>query len=654
VLSAKKGGENLGDREFSFELKDGEGKLVETVSGVKAGDTAEFKKFEYADLSAVGTYTYTIREVNDGQAGVTYDEHVETVIIEVKDGGDGTLAVTYNGAETFETPEFVNSFGGPVKVKKVDVATGKELEGATIQILDSEGNTVDEWVSSAEAHETLGLVPGVTYTLRETAAPYGYKMAADISFEIDETGSVITAGTLDEEGALLMEDEMETVTAAVKKVWDDDDNRDGVRPLSLKVDLLANGEVCGSVTLSSANNWIAVMKGLPKISEGKDIEYTWSEANLETMGYKLTGSVTNGHVTTLTNTYITETTEISVRKAWNDNNNAGGKRPESILVQLYADGVACGEAVALSAANGWAYTWTELAVNTNDRGLTGEQKAIRYTVEETEIPEGYASVTSGSAAGGFVITNTMEYGRLILEKTFEIEEIEIEEEPEEQLIQIPVIKSWDDNGNKDGNRPASVTVHLFAGGTEVASAELNEGNGWRTVFADLPAMADGNAIVYHVTEDAVPMYSAQINGFNINNVYQPELTSATVRKVWNDEDNKHQVRPLNIHATLSNGTTVVLSEANGWTATVSDLPTVVNGEPVTYTWTEQEIVGYSLEKTEVIGNTTIFTNKVYERPAPPADQKKPNNGGDNWYIFEGYDTPLGVEVIINHVGDCFD
>ena len=87
---------------------------------------------------------------------------------------------------------------------------------------------------------------------------------------------------------------------------------------------------------------------------------------------------------------------------------------------------------------------------------------------------------------------------------------------------------------------------------------------------------------------------------------------------------------------------------------MEELPAIINGQPVTYTWTEQEMVGYTLEKTEHEGNTTTFTNKMYEKALVPDDQKPPKGPGTTVYVFEEYDTPLGVEVVINHVGDCFD
>lgn len=75
-------------------------------------------------------------------------------------------------------------------VYKTDLTTGEELPGATLQVLDSEGNIVEEWVSTDEPHdilalhdETQGLKDG-KYTLREITAPYGYDTAEDVEFEV--------------------------------------------------------------------------------------------------------------------------------------------------------------------------------------------------------------------------------------------------------------------------------------------------------------------------------------------------------------------------------------------------------------------------------------------------------------------------------------
>ena len=107
-----------------------------------------------------------------------------------------------------------------VKVSKVDIADGKELEGAHIQIIDKDGNVVEEWDSTKEVHEVTGLHTGETYTLKETVAPLGYTIATETTFEIDATGKVTTTGTMTEGGVILVEDSITEVKVSKVDIAD--------------------------------------------------------------------------------------------------------------------------------------------------------------------------------------------------------------------------------------------------------------------------------------------------------------------------------------------------------------------------------------------------------------------------------------------------
>ena len=86
-----------------------------------------------------------------------------------------------------------------VRISKRDITTGEELPGATLQIIDEDGNVVEEWVSTDEAHFIKGkLIAGKEYTLRETIAPDGYEIANEISFTVNEDGSVTEVVMYDE------------------------------------------------------------------------------------------------------------------------------------------------------------------------------------------------------------------------------------------------------------------------------------------------------------------------------------------------------------------------------------------------------------------------------------------------------------------------
>lgn len=78
-----------------------------------------------------------------------------------------------------------------VKISKQDIATGSELPGATLQVIDKDGNIIEEWVSSSEAHFIEAkLTADETYTLREMTAPQGYEIAEDIEFTVNADGTV--------------------------------------------------------------------------------------------------------------------------------------------------------------------------------------------------------------------------------------------------------------------------------------------------------------------------------------------------------------------------------------------------------------------------------------------------------------------------------
>ena len=99
---------------------------------------------------------------------------------------------------------------------------------------------------------------------------------------------------------------------------------------------------------------------------------------------------------------------------------------------------------------------------------------------------------------------------------------------------------------------------------------------------------------------------------------------------------------------------MILSKENNWTATVDNLPTVVDGQKVTYSWSEQSVLGYTLDGVVTKEGITTFTNRPWQRPEEPTQGKKPKTPGEPFETIDEYDTPLGVEVVINHVGDCYD
>ena len=346
-----------------------------------------------------------------------------------------------------------------------------------------------------------------------------------------------------------------------QKIWDDGNNQDGKRPESITVNLFANGEKIDSkaVKADAEGNWKYSFKNLPKYANGQLISYTVTEDVVPEYTTEISG-------TTIINKYQPGKTSISVIKAWEDGNNQDGLRPTDIKVQLYADGTPEGEEITLNAGNQWSYTWSDL-----DEMKSGQK--IVYTVKEVGKIVGYDTVISGEAKTGYVITNS--------------------HTPE--LTKISGEKIWDDGDNQDGKRPESITVNLLANGQKTDSKVVKadkEGN-WSYTFQNLPKYANGEPIIYTVTEDTVTDYTTEVTGTTIINKYQPGKTSITVTKAWEDFNDHNGIRPSEIKVQLyadgeAQGEEITLNAEKQWTYIWTDLDERKAGELIDYTVKETE------------------------------------------------------------------
>lgn len=111
---------------------------------------------------------------------------------------------------------------------------------------------------------------------------------------------------------------------------------------------------------------------------------------------------TTGGSATVTNNYTQNTTSINVEKKWGGDDDYTDLRPESITVQLLADGTAVsGKTLTLNAGSSWKGTFADLPTHKDGQEIT-------YTVQEVNV-SGYKSEVSGNATTGFTITNTAKW-----------------------------------------------------------------------------------------------------------------------------------------------------------------------------------------------------------------------------------------------------
>ena len=209
------------------------------------------------------------------------------------------------------------------------------------------------------------------------------------------------------------------------------------------------------MTLNQANNWSAEETGLAKYTTGVENEYFWTEGSIT--GYMLKNGSTmnsdNAYITTLTNEHTPEKTSATVEKRWRDNDNQDQKRPEKITVILKksVNGLAgtVGTYTLTAGADGsWKKTVDDLPKYENGT-------EIQYFWEESqEGLNGYQPLPSETANNRTLLVNAYT--------------------PEETSVSVQ--KVWNDDGNRDGIRPESITVILYAEADGVARHKGRRGS----------------------------------------------------------------------------------------------------------------------------------------------------------------------------------
>ena len=577
-------GRELKAEEFEFTLTDQDGKVKETVKNDKDGNIA----FSELEFDKAGTYTFKIAEKAGSDTSIKFDTKTVTATVTVVDKGKGALeaTVSYDDEKAFEntyTPAKTQ-----VSVKKVwkdeNNQDGKRPTSVTVKLIADgqdtgktlELNAANDWTGSfKDLDADKGGTP-IQYTVVEvTVAGYTSKVTGDAAsgFTITNSYSPETvdvkatknwddannqdgkrptkitinlladgkkvdskeiqaaadgtwtveftklakykAGkeikyTVTEEAVAEYESTITDFTITnkyapkaidykVTKVWNDANNQDGKRPESVTVQLYKKVGDADPVAVegkkltltakdkTDANTWVASFTNLPQYEAGKEITYSIKEVDVPA-GYE--ASVT-GQV--VTNTHNPDTVILSGTKVWKDNNNQDGKRTTSVKVQIL-NGDKVVQEIEVSEKTGWKFESKKLPKYENGKEIT-------YTVKETAMTEYKATITTDKD-GKYTITN--------------------EHTPEKTAVKGH--KIWKDEDNKDGIRPASITVKLLADGKETGqTATVSETSGWTYEFTGLDRYQEGKEIAYTVEEVNVPDgYTASVEGYNITNTHTPE------------------------------------------------------------------------------------------------------------------------------------
>lgn len=364
------------------------------------------------------------------------------------------------------------------------------------------------------------------------------------------------------------------------------------------------------------SNWTASMQGVRKDSTGTALIWTtgstgkqtfellpgryWLEETAAPDGYQTMSPITitvgadgvvtvNGHNVTDKNGAgqiqaldAPKTTNLTVNKVWNDNDDQDGKR-RTVTFDLYrklageddytkVDGQS--RDVNVNAGDSAAY-WFDLPVVVD--GKQAEYKAVEattidgYTAQCTDP----ASMADGSGMA-MTCTNT--------------------HTPE--TTSLGVNKVWNDADNQDGSRPDSITVHLVKNGVRTEqSATLSVANNWSNAnaFTNLPVYENGMKITYGVQEDVLSGYTVTTDGVDkdhditLTNTHHPNN-----EKVWFSKQSLggQELAGATMRLTGTLDDTTKTFAVQTWTSDGSQRSFTL--EPGTYTLTETKApAGYT-------------------------------------------------------------
>jgi len=395
----------------------------------------------------------------------------------------------------------------------------------------------------------------------------------------------------------------------VIKKWNNDNDKSVTNPTSVTVHLLDNGKDTGkTIVLNEDNAWKGTFSDLTKSDNDK---YTVKEDVPD--GYTSTQdfdsktntvTITNTHKKVTPPTPSNDKTNLTVTKAWNDNNDNDKLRPNKVTVQLYANGVKSGDPITLNNDNDWSYTFDNLTKQANGKDIT-------YTVKEVTKLDGYTTTIDNTDSHKIIITNT--HKSTVNPPT-----------PSKDKTDLTVTKAWNDNNDNDKLRPNKVTVQLYANGVKSGDPiTLGNDNDWSYTFNNLAKQANGKDITYTVKEvTKLDGYTTTIDNTDSHNIIitnthkttnPPTPTKIkkvfTVKKIWSDNNNQDGLRPDSVKVQLlangqKQGDPITLNDSNNWLYTWNNLD-----ENVDYTVEEVgSIDGYTANVDKIDANNAVITN----------------------------------------------
>ena len=515
------------------------------------------------------TFTLNLGEVNGTQYRLIYKTTYTPgtkLINNVRITANNYDATTHGSHQSEDSGGTgTGNMANKIKLIKVDADDNSiVLKNAVFEVTKPDGSKF-ELTTGADGTITSSPLVSGTYKIKEKTAPAGYQLNTDeYTLVVSPTSNAIQT----------VKDEPIRTSVKATKQW--------VGPIgsAVTVHLYADDVDTGkTVTLNAANNWEDTFTNLRKYKPGTttEIKYTVKEDAIANYNGVVSGDMATGFTITNTNT---EKTTVKVTKTW------VGTPAASVTIKLLADG-AEKETVTLTATENWTHTFSNLPKYDENDG-----HEIVYTIDEVDIAN-YVKAITGSAATGFVVTNTIT-GKL----------------------DIPVTKTW------LGTPAASVTIKLYADGAEKETVTLTATDNWTHTFTNLDKYAnDGHEIVYTVDETPVAGYTKDISGTAATGFTVKNTNTATINipvtKTWVGTAGTSAT--IKLLADGAEKETVTLTAADNWTHTFSNLPKfdTTDGHEIVYTVDEVDVPNYTKGISGTAATGFTVTNTITGKVSVP-------------------------------------
>ncbi|QIL50054.1 Cna B-type domain-containing protein [Weissella coleopterorum] len=283
------------------------------------------------------------------------------------------------------------------------------------------------------------------------------------------------------------------------KIWEDDNDVEGLRPKNIAVGLLKNGQIIGKKLVTNYKNWHYEFDQLEQLDDqGRLIQYQIIEDSVANYEKQVQGY-------DLKNTLLPNQTKIQGTKVWRDDDNKDQTRPKKIVVELIKDGTVLATQT-VDAKSGWNYEFKNIPKYQHGR-------KIQYQVREQSVKDYQTSYEGDQIIGALM-----------------------------GEIQITGRHSWKDQENKARVRPEKIVVYLTQNGKETQTRIIDANNDWHYIFENLPKYdQNGKKYLYNVSVQKVPQYVTHSDGYDFMGSLKPRF----IFKEKKDKTKFDKVKPEN-------------------------------------------------------------------------------------------------------------